>query len=186
MRGVGVLSRVVLYGNDHDEMKKIMLRALSPYKKIAYFRNHTPAGQYGCGEDTITLLDFTCPFAMNNEACIFVFKRGAVSFGGIKLPSTYVPVLGEENAGAVPMLTHTGCPVVTCGMSPRDTLSLSSSDFPSALVSIQRDIRTLSGNVMEPADFRVHLSAPSDEYPLLAACAALLLLDTNPEKGFCI
>lgn len=165
-------------------MKNVMIRAFSPYRKVEYYRNHTLAGVYGDKTESLKLLDFTCPFIMKNEASVFVFKNGAVSFGGIKLPSSYIPVFESSNRGAVHMLAHTGCPVVTCGMSPRDTLSFSSNAFPTALVSVQRDIRTTNGRIIEPADFPVLLTGKASEYSVLAACATLLLMGFDADAGF--
>lgn len=177
------MEKIILYGTDGDEMKMVMIRAFSPFRAIRYYRNGIFSGTFGYGRLPLTLMDYTCPFIMEEEPCLFIFKKNAVSFGGIKLPASYFPILESDNAGAAGMLAHTGVTAVTCGMSPRDTLSLSSNDFPVSLVSIQRDLLTPDDRIIEPADIPVSLSAPAPEHPLLAACAALLLCGDMDEKG---
>ena len=172
------MEKVILYGNDGGELKSIMIRAFSPLRKIRYFRNGVPSGIYGCGEKNMRLLDYTCPFFPEPGPCLFVFKGAALPFGWLKLPSGYLPILESGNVSAATILAHTGG-----AASPRDTLSLSSNGFPKALVSIQRDLRRADEQIIEPADVPVTLSAPAPEYPLLAACAALLLLGPVTEGG---
>jgi|GEM_PF-1935049 len=177
------MEKIILYGNDGDELKSLLIRAFSSLRKIRYFQNNIPSGLYGGGEKTLCLLDYTCPFFPEPSPCLFLFKRAALSFGGMKLPSCYLPVLESGNTPAANMLAHTGGSAVLCGMSPRDTLSLSSTGFPHSMVSIQRDLRTVDNRILEPSEIPVTLSAPAPEYPLLAACAALLLSGPVKERG---
>lgn len=66
---------------------------------------------------------------------------------------------------------------LTCGFSPYDTLVLSSSERGQALVSLQREIRTVSGQVVEPGDFLIQKSEEYSDMTLLLCTAVFLLLD---------
>lgn len=79
------------------------------------------------------------------------------------------------------------CPVfcdeiITCGNSPRDTLTLSSMHNGRAIFSLQREIVSLDGNVIRPCE----LEFDCDEHWLPSAmltAAALHAMDLVPESG---
>ena len=70
-------------------------------------------------------------------------------------------------------------------MSASDTVTLSSLDENRPVVSLQRNLRTLSGEQAEPGEYPVRLAAPISPYGLMAAVSILLLagLDPNLELG---
>ena len=61
--------------------------------------------------------------------------------------------------------------LVTCGFSPRDTLTLSSAEGP--LLSLQRQLLTLSGTRLEPQELKFHTTFPVTERALCGLAAAL-------------
>ena len=93
-------------------------------------------------------------------------------------------VIESDNANALSVLQQSGSPVIGCSMSPQDTLTLSCREEDTALVSLQRSVHTLSGALIEPCEIKLHLSRPTELFPLLAACASLLLWDVPFEDGY--
>ena len=70
---------------------------------------------------------------------------------------------------------------VTYGMSPRDTLTLSSFGPEGAVLAVQREVMTVSGAILE----RQELTIPGGKDPerLLAVYGAMLLLEKMAENG---
>lgn len=66
---------------------------------------------------------------------------------------------------------------LTCGFSAYDTLVLSSSSEEQSVVSLQREIRTLSSQLLEPGDFLIQKSEARSDAAILLGTAVLLLLD---------
>ena len=66
---------------------------------------------------------------------------------------------------------------LTCGFSSYDTLVLSSSTPEQAVVSLQRQIQSISGKVLEPGDFLIKKSVEYSDTAVLLCVAVLLLLD---------
>ncbi len=88
------------------------------------------------------------------------------------------------NAGAVRLLSETGKPVIGCSLSGRDTVSFSSMTENSGLVSIQRTLTTLGGQIIEPSEICVRYHQGGISFPILASCCALLLCDIPYEDGY--
>lgn len=86
-----------------------------------------------------------------------------------------VSIVNEGNEKALHMLKNSLVPTLTCGMSPKDTLTLSSISESSAVVSLQREIKDLSNKVIEPCEIKINIEDRFSDYELLSACAILLL-----------
>lgn len=69
---------------------------------------------------------------------------------------------------------------VRCGLSVSDELTLSSIGRENALLSLQKDIVTLSGELLEQQEIAVSLAQPAEPEAVLAAAGAMLLLGADP------
>lgn len=98
------------------------------------------------------------------EADLLIVPRGA------ELPA------GEE--AKVLLTVGAACPGgVSCGLGSSDALTLSSIREGRAMLSLNRELYTLSGEILEPQDIPVTLSAaPSPEPETLAAAAGAMLI----------
>ena len=76
---------------------------------------------------------------------------------------------------AAPMLG--GCTVITCGMGAKDSVTLSSVRFRSAVACIQRQIYTFGGRVIEPCEYPVPYAVHGDVFGPLALFCVMLLCD---------
>lgn len=80
------------------------------------------------------------------------------------------------------MLNGSSNIAISCGMSLKDTLSTASIADEMNMVSLQRAIRTIDGELIEPRDF--YIKGNCELYSSLASSAILLLLGVTPENGF--
>lgn len=85
-----------------------------------------------------------------------------------------VIVDGDSFNGQIP---H-GIQLITCGISPKNTVSITSRTDDKITLSLNRAIRTAAG-ICEPLEQPVPLDKPLDEYDIMAAFAAKLLLSNN-------
>ena len=100
----------------------------------------------------------------SGDADLLIVPRGAA------LPE------GEE--ARVLLTVGAVCPGgVSCGLGSADALTLSSIRADRAMLSLSRELRTLSGEILEPQDIPVTLSpAPTPEPEALAAAAGAMLI----------
>lgn len=110
---------------------------------------------------------------------IAVFCGG---FRGKVRGENFPAIFSSDNSGAIATLSGKSGAAISCGMSLRDTLSTSSLDDEKRMVSLQRAIRTVDGELIEPRDF--YISGKGELYSRLASSAVLLLLGVIPEQGF--
>lgn len=83
-----------------------------------------------------------------------------------------VIVDGERFSGELPK----GVQLITCGISPKNTVSITSRNDEKITLSLNRTIRALSG-IIEPLEQPFDAVGGDDEYGLMAAFAARLLLE---------
>lgn len=117
--------------------------------------------------------DVKYPYQMEGSPILLVIKESFQDFTGLPLPRCRAVVVGSDNAPALDFLAGSGLQAITCGLSSRDTFTLTSMSVTGAVVALQRNLTAWDGTSMEPAEFPVHLPAPTDSHSLLC-CAATL------------
>lgn len=83
-----------------------------------------------------------------------------------------VIVDGERFSGELPK----GVQLITCGVSPKNTVSVTSRSDDKITLSLNRTIRTSRG-ITEPLEQPFDTMPGDDEYDMMAAFAARLLLE---------
>lgn len=128
---------------------------------------------------TYTLTDIRCGSGIMVFGKALCRVRTSISMG------TMIPIVDTSNAEALTILKGSGSSVVGCSMSGHDTISVSGiKNFPTKLISLQRSVKTVDGNIIEPHEFSVKLSREIPVYPLLAACSVLLLSGEPSIDGY--
>jgi hypothetical protein len=84
-----------------------------------------------------------------------------------------VGVVSSDNIEGLRCLMKSGVRTVTCGMSQRNTVTLSSS-VPNITICLRRKLPTMLGQVLEPAEYRSTQNDVECELVLLAAAVRLL------------
>ena len=104
-----------------------------------------------------------------------MLKNVITRYSRMAIPDSLLAVVDSSNEEVLLHVSRTKLPAVTCGLSPRDTLTLSSIGEQSAVVSLQRAIVCLDGAVCEPQEIPVLLRAPADCFVLMAVAAVFIL-----------
>lgn len=162
--------KVLVYGEDTDSTGVQLYEALSAVFRITYISG---TRFYDCGgTPELLLVESNRKFQCNFEDGIVLFKRMSAP---VEIDRCFCAIAASDNIQALQALKNTDCRVITCGMSIRDTLTLSSAGEQSAAVSLQRGIHTLSGAVEESREVLLRLRRARPPYTVLAAAALLLL-----------
>ena len=161
------MTTVVLCGEREDTgIRRVLVRALSRYGGVQWYDGRRlqasrPAPEFFLYETT------HLPKAEQVEG-ILIFKNLFYLHEKEKAPVGFVPVLDAQNLAAASALRGTQAIGITCGASPRDTLSMASLRDDSAVVSLQRELRDLSGKIWEPHDRAIRLEAGAEMYPIFS------------------
>ena len=89
------------------------------------------------------------------------------------VPIGVIGVVSSDNREGLETLMRSGVRTVTCGMSYRDTVTLSGT-FSRLTVCLQRRLPTVGGRVREPAEFPVEYRDIDTDCLLLASAVRLL------------
>lgn len=125
------------------------------------------------GTPDFLIWDTSRPGGIEAPGGLIIFKEKATDFEGMLPPVCGMAVVGSDNPAAIEFLAASKQPAITCGLSPRDTITLSSMTDGSVMVAIQRSIPAFDGTAIEPVELPVRLSAPADSYSILCAAATL-------------
>ena len=134
----------------------------------ASWRGYLPHGVRG--------LDHPRDLAGRNWEALALTRRGRDSLGAV-LPSCRILLAPGDSLPEIPAET-----VITYGLSPRDSLTLSSREGDTLWAALQRELVTVDGRVVERQEFPLRLEPGAGELPSLAAAGALLLLGVSPEE----
>ena len=179
------MTTVVLCGAEKDDgISRAMERVLSQYGGVQRYNGRQLIGDKNSAAPRFLLYESAHIPLVQNLRGILIFKNSFAYREKEKIPSRLIPVLDAQNTEAISVLTGTGCVAISCGMSTRDTLSVASFDYLSAVVSLQRDLKILTGHVLEPHDITLSLTEQIGVYPLLSICAVLLLSGESSVEGY--
>ena len=117
---------------------------------------------------------------------IILFKNSIRRQQYAEIPGDFLCVLEAKNTNAAALLKNAGASAVTCGTSTKDTLSVAALDGSAAVLSLQRSILTLAGEIVEPHDFSVKCSEERSPHQLLSVSAVLLLSGIDSSGGYII
>lgn len=160
------------------------MRALKRYGQVQYFNGEVVKRQIGKLSPEFCVYDCEQLPKLELQSGILLFKNSFLPMHKIGIPSGFLTVFESHNTKAAEALKGTGLTAVVCGTSAKDTLSVASLNDSSASVSLQRSIRTITGEVLEPHEIAIELDQCIGPYSLLATCAVLLLAGIASEEGY--
>ena len=176
---------IIICGKHGDhELKEVFFRALKQFG-VWYYDGIT-LERKGEGSPKFIVYESEQIPLISLEKGILFFKKDFCGAKVEKLPSGMIAVFESYNAGAVQALQGTGTVAITCGSSAQDTLSAASLGEGKASVSLQRTVKSLGGDILEPSDISVSYKKKLTLYQLLAASAILLLSFGEQNGGFCL
>lgn len=174
---------IFLLGEERDAALRLPLcRVLERYGGVVHICG-AHAAQYAMGPARFFIYEASRLESIQAEQAILIFKtRQAAASHPLALSAGVVSILETENEAAARALLHSGATALTCGLTARDTLTLSSISDINPVVSIQRAITAFDGLTLEPCEKRIALRAPLSGYALLSVCAVLLLTGQASEN----
>lgn len=121
------------------------------------------------------------PFKRKISASLTVFDPG---YRGEGFTISGTGIFPSCCCDAIKTAERSECRSITCGTSSLDTLSIASCSENGVMVSLQREIQTLRGEIIEPCEICIKTDEQPHIYPTLAAVACLLMLDVPYDKGY--
>lgn len=112
---------------------------------------------------------------------IAVFIDDTDRFKGQIFPLGTVGICEDSNRKALEIFKENNIPVISCGMSAKNTVTLSSLGSDLLLAALQRTVIDFSGTELDPEEFRIKLIKSYTPFAVMASVAVLLLKGITPE-----
>lgn len=168
---------IILLGDRSDSrIAQSIIKSLSGGFKTVYCAADSLfiSGQSTSGR-TVRLYECGSVFASIPSDALIIAKKSAdlksVNFRELN-PSAVI--ISSENENHIKQLQSSGAAAITCGLSQKDTVTLSSSEGESYIVSLQRGFK-IGGRTVEPQEVSLCSNGKSC-YSILAAGAAVILI----------
>ena len=112
---------------------------------------------------------------------IAIFCENTKKFASQILPVGFIGICEDKNKNALDIFKKNNTPVITCGMNPKNTITLSSITKSNALVCIQRTLENEKGSLTEPFEINIDLSKNYNPFSITTSVAVLLLNGIIPK-----
>ena len=112
---------------------------------------------------------------------IAVFIDDTDRFDNQIFPDGIIGICEDNNTAALKAFKDSETPVISCGMSAKNTVTLSSFGDASLLASLQRTLTDFKGNEIDPAEFRIKLTKKYSPFAVMASAAVLLIMGIKPD-----
>lgn len=168
------MKTVVLFGDQQEEYYSLFAGELKKYHLVhSLFPGFV--GKQGNEDSPPLLLAGKNEDLTVNCPCVLIFTHNETPFV-IQTSQSVISIVEEGNERALSMLRQGRQVVVSCGMGQKSSVSIASFSEDSAVVSVQRQLISLDGDVIEPHDLKISLSRPLSEFALMSMCVSLLLI----------
>lgn len=163
------------------ELTRTILRACERYGGV--FAKDGDRLWASCEEPLFSVI---CTDSLTEVDCrsIVVFGEHPHISGSMLKMKGALYVIDSSSLQAVSLLCSCPLPAIGCSMSPYDTLSISGREDKEVLVCLQRSVQCIDGKWLEPCEIAVEAPPETQVFPILAACAVLLLSSVPFEHGY--
>ena len=108
---------------------------------------------------------------------VVVFCDDTEKFNGQTLPPNAIGVSDGNNRNALNIFKNNKTAAISCGMNPKNTITLSSIENGKIFISLQRTIIDINGNKIEPGEYKMDYNNSYDPFSYLISLAVLLVMD---------
>ena len=180
------MTDIILCGDPGEKsVTQALLSSLARYGGVRFFSSEQVSESGASAE--FLLCEFPSVPKIGLSRGILLLKNGLrPQKEPVSLPNGLFCVLESQNRQAAEQLQGSGAVVVSCGTGVKETLSVAGLESTGATISLQRNLVTLGGNVLEPHDFNVTFSVPRSPYQALFVSAALLLAGVDSQSGYVV
>jgi len=103
-------------------------------------------------------------------------------FEGQIFPQGIIGICEDTNQKALQLFEKSKVPVISCGMSSKNTVTLSSLNSETLLTALQRTVTDITGKDIEPGEFKIRLTKGYHPFSVMASVAVLLLFGISPKE----
>ena len=165
---------VVVADKEHSDFICHLHRLLGAFFPTALIR---PKSLHVPPQNAEIILTDSQHFARIEAATQLIICKGLCEMGRVNGSfKNAIAIVDSDDGEPLPAVSSTNLPVITCGLSKKDSITLSSIGREQVVVSVQRSIQCMNGSIAEPQEIPFRLSGPVDHFVLMALTAIVLFL----------
>lgn len=170
--------KIIIYGECNKNLTGLKLcRTLSHYGGVLYFCGGD-ISEISVGTPCFVVYETDCINSLQVEDAVVIFNNSKnESCPKITSSCNISCIVNSQDSQALSKLLPLSLPAIVCGMSAKDSITLSSIGETNAVVSVQRELVLQSGKILEPCEFKVLNIDNMDDDDILTICAVLILLE---------
>lgn len=167
------LVNIIIIGDDITNIEQFLFQIISQKSdcilstKNTFFNKGTQP-EY-CIMHYHNIQHITC------ENTILLFTPGCQLTDNFKIIGNFQAVVSSDNEDVIQKLAKQKIKAITYGLSAKNTITLSSMKEDSVVISLQRCINTLFGEIIEASDIPLYFNGNIDQYCIMLITAALLI-----------
>lgn len=116
---------------------------------------------------------------ITSKKAIAIFVDDSTKFINQVLPDEVIGICEDKNINALENFKRNKVAVVTCGNNPKNTITLSSIEDGNYILTLQRQITNLKGNILYPADYKITLEKQYSPEAVMLSGAVLCLINKH-------
>jgi len=172
------LFKIIIYGDFNENLIGLKLcRTLSKYGGVLHLYGGD-INEISVGSPYFLVYETEHLNSLQVENAVVIFNNSNNLDCPKIAPSCNISyIVNAQDSNALSKLLSLSIPAIVCGMSAKDSITISSIRETQAVISVQREITLLSGKKLEPCEFKVTNIDKVDEDDLLIVCAILILFE---------
>ena len=174
---MAVIILVILLGGRKSKYEKEIIKILKKHGASYYsdkIINH-PGGKFSC-------ISIYKPTLITAEKAIAVFTEKTQKFAKQLFPIGIIGICEDQNKEALDSFKNNNNAVITCGANNKNTVTVSSFNNDSFLITLQRTVIDINGKKIEPCEFKIKITEKFMPYSILAGAAVLILNGIIPKE----
>lgn len=168
---------VILFSGRKSSTEKEIIDILT-----SYGANYISDKKINLSGKNFTIISEYKKTDMSLKNGIAVFIDDTERFNGQTFPKGIIGICENHNQKALNIFKDNLVPVISCGMSPKSTITISSINDDSLLAALQRTIVDFNGFEIEPLEIKINLTKAYNPFSVMASAAVLLLMGITPDS----
>lgn len=169
------MTKVLLLGDRKDKkLAAFLLKYLSKFFHVCFYHDSDLIEDFGKGRDLLVIQTNSVHRAFSENTIVVLLPSARMEFLSSATKSVLFVVrstMGEQ----LKYLAQKDLSAITCGLSGKDTITVSSHFENRMTIALQRELKTVEKTVVEPLELPFQLSEKVDWYHVMTLAALLLL-----------
>lgn len=170
---------VIAVGDNSKRFSRILYEHLSETYKVALYGNSLYKRKSTDMDIDIVIIESLPPKEFYSPCGVLVFTGTEGIYTSetiLKTEGNIVAIVSSSDKQTQELLAQNKIKTITCGLSSRDTVTASSIEHDSAVISLQRNLTAFSGKTAEPIEIPVKLCTGYSINDMMIITAIKLLI----------